>query len=341
MKLRQSALLIAVTLGIYASPAFGQQSSSVTQEDVQRLQDNVYLADRDISQLRSRDATRANQLVTELDDLRDEVVYLKVKLRKERTLARTEYADVRDRIDDLRARARGDVASSTPAAAPSATAPPAAAPPATASTPVPSSSAPSSTAATASRSTTTEPAATTSTARSTTSTAALEIPVGTEVDVRLQNSLNSGTSQVEDRFEGTTNADLIVEGRVAIPAGSLVRGVVTAVEPGTRTNRTAKMTVSFDQVTVNGRSYPIRGTVTEAIEGEGIRGEAGRTAAGAGVGAIIGGILGGFKGALAGVLIGGGGTIAATEGKEVELPQGSILRVRLDSPVQIDQQTRR
>jgi hypothetical protein len=53
------------------------------------------------------------------------------------------------------------------------------------------------------------------------------------------------------------------------------------------------------------------------------------------VGAIIGGILGGFKGALAGLVIGGGGTIAATEGKEVELPQGAVLRVRIDSPVDI------
>ena len=96
------------------------------------------------------------------------------------------------------------------------------------------------------------------------------MPVGTEIDVRLQNTLNSGTAQVEDRFEGTTLADVTVDGRVAIPAGSIFRGVVTAVEPGTRTNRTSKMTVSFDQVTVNGRSYPIRGTVTQAIEGEGI-----------------------------------------------------------------------
>jgi hypothetical protein len=79
----------------------------------------------------------------------------------------------------------------------------------------------------------------------------------------------------------------------------------------------------------------MRGTVTEAIEGEGIKGEIGRAGAGAGVGAIIGGILGGVKGAIAGVLIGGGGTIAATEGKEVELPQGSVLRVRIDSPVQL------
>jgi hypothetical protein len=285
----------------------------------------VYLADRDLSQLRSRDATRATQLGTELDDLRDEVVYLKVKLRKERTLSRTEYSDVRDRIEDLRSRARSDVAAAAPASTP---------------TPAPAPSSAANSATTASRSTS-APGNTTSTPSTTATTASsVEVPVGTEIDVRLQNALNSGTAQVEDRFEGATLADVTVDGRLAIPAGSIFRGVVTAVEPGTRTNRTSKITVSFDQVTLNGRSYPIRGTVTQAIEGEGIRGEAGRTAAGAGVGAIIGGILGGFKGALAGILIGGGGTIAATEGKEVELPQGSVLRVRMDSPVQIDTQTR-
>src|SRR4249919_3012183 len=111
MKLRHRALVGAVALAIIAAPAYAQQNSTVTQADVQRLQDNVYLADRDLSQLRSRDATRATQLGTELDDLRDEVVYLKVKLRKERTLSRTEYSDVRDRIEDLRSRARGESAS--------------------------------------------------------------------------------------------------------------------------------------------------------------------------------------------------------------------------------------
>ena len=323
MNLRHRALLGAVALAIIAAPAYAQQNSTVTQADVQRLQDNVYLADRDVSQLRSRDATRATQLGTELDDLRDEVVYLKVKLRKERTLSRTEYADVRDRIEDVRSRARGDVAAAAPTPAP-----------ATAST------ASSSTASSATSTSTSAPVTATSTRSTTTTASGVEVPVGTEIDVRLQNTLNSGTAQVEDRFEGTTLTDVSVDGRVAIPAGSIFRGVVTAVEPGTRTNRTSKLTVSFDQVTISGRSYPIRGTVTQAIEGEGIRGEAGRTAAGAGVGAIIGGILGGFKGALAGILIGGGGTIAATEGKEVELPQGSVLRVRMDSPVQIDTQTR-
>ena len=55
-------------------------------------------------------------------------------------------------------------------------------------------------------------------------------------------------------------------------------------------------------------------------------GEKEKIGIGAGAGAIIGAILGGVKGALAGILIGGGGTIAATEGKDVELPAGRAAR---------------
>jgi hypothetical protein len=323
-------LLMGVIIAGLAAPLTAQQTTTVTQADIQRLQDNVYLADRDVSQARSRDAARATQLQTELDDLRDEVVYLKVKLRKERTLARSEYADVRDRIDDLRSRARGD--SPSPVSSSSSTSSSSSS--ASAAAPVPAPAPRPSTAPAPATSTTTS--SSTSSTRTTAPAGSVEIPVGTEIDVRLQNALNSGTNQVEDRFEATTLVDVGVNSRVVIPAGSVMRGVITQVEAATRTNRTARMTVSFDQVTVNGQAYAIRGTVSQAIEGEGIRGETARIGTGAGVGAIIGGILGGFKGAMAGILIGGGGTIAATEGKEVQLPQGSVLRVRLDSPAYIN-----
>ena len=123
-----------------------------------------------------------------------------------------------------------------------------------------------------------------------------------------------------------------------IPAGSVMRGVVSSVNRASRTDRKGSMTVAFDQVTVNGRSYPMRGTVTQALESEGIKGEIGRIGAGSAVGAIIGGILGGGKGALLGVLIGGGGTIAATEGKDVHLPPGTVLRVRMDTPPEVSSQ---
>jgi hypothetical protein len=284
-----------------SSPA---QSGRLTQADVQKLQDSVYLAERDVSNLRTRDSARATSLQTELDDLSDEVIYLRVKLRKERTLAQSEYNDVQTRIENVRSRARGD-ASLSSAPAPRVPEPPA---PVAPSAP----RAPERPRANASRT---------------------EIPANTELDVRLSNILDSGTAQVEDRFEATTAADLIIDGRTLVPAGSVMRGVVSSVQSAGRLKRKAEMTVTFDQLTINGRSYPIRGTVTQAIEGEGVKGDLPKAGVGAGVGAIIGGILGGFKGAMAGILIGGGGTIAATEGKEVELPQGTVLRVRIDSPV--------
>ncbi|HEY5619072.1 MAG TPA: hypothetical protein VIK60_14110 [Vicinamibacterales bacterium] len=301
--IRRAALTAFFVIGLATYVA---AQGNVTPADIQRLQDNVYQAGTDVSQARTRDAARGNQLQAELDELREEVIYLKVKLRKEGTLVRSEYADVRDRVEDLRTRARGDTTN--------------------AYTPPPPST--PSRGQTATRSTTTS--------TTTTPSGTAEIPVGTELDVRLSARLNSGTAAVEDRFEATTLVDFNASGRTLVPAGSVMRGVVTNVEPGTRTNRTARMTLSFDQLTVNGRAYPIRATVTQAIEGEGIKGEAGRVGTGAGVGAIIGGILGGFKGALAGILIGAGGTIAATEGREVDLPAGSVLRVRIDAPVQIN-----
>jgi hypothetical protein len=74
---------------------------------------------------------------------------------------------------------------------------------------------------------------------------------------------------------------------------------------------------------------------TEAFESRGIREEAGTVGTAGVVGAIVGGVIGGVKGAIIGAAVGGGGVIAATEGKDIELPSGTIVRVRLDSPVEI------
>jgi hypothetical protein len=273
------------------------------------LQDQVFQASGDVSRLRATDSSLASRLETELDDLRDEVIYLKVKLRKEGSVNRTEYTDLRDRLQDIRSRARGEVSRGGTGSGVSGGV---------------SGGVPGGVSGGVSGDT--RRGTTRSSGRST-------IPEGQEIDVRLERELSSDTAQVEDRFEATTVADLSTgNNNVLIPAGSVMRGVVSSVNRASRTDRKGTLTVAFDQITIDGRVYPMRGTVTEALESEGIRGEAGRIGAGAGVGAIIGGILGGVKGALLGVLIGGGGTIAATEGKDVTLPPGTILRVRLDEP---------
>lgn len=280
-------LMIAAALLLGAA---GQAAAQLqfTPADIQRLQDSVYDAGADVSRLRERDPQLAERLQRDLDDLRDEVVYLKVKLRKEASVSRSEYSDLRDRIDRLRSDARGEPAR------------------ASATRPAPVETRPAS---------------------------ATEIPVGTEFDVRLQTRLNSGTARVEDRFDATTILAYERNGRTLVPAGSVMRGVVNSVTPASRgLNRKGEMTLVFDRFSIDGRTYSIRATVMQALQGEG---DTGRVAAGAGVGAIIGGILGGVRGALAGVLIGGGGTVAATEGNDVDLAPGTVLRVRLDAPLDV------
>jgi len=162
----------------------------------------------------------------------------------------------------------------------------------------------------------------------------LEIPSGSEVDVRLLTALTSDTAQVEDRVEATTMIDLYDRSnQLLVPAGSTLTGWVTSVDRASRTDRKGSLTIEFNRLRVNNRNYDVKAYVTQALESEGIKGETARIGAGSAVGAIIGGILGGVKGAIAGILIGGGGVIAATEGKDVHLPEGTVLRVRFDSPV--------
>jgi hypothetical protein len=282
--LRTAALAIALL-----TASFAQAQSTVSSADLQRLQDRIADARTDLT--RNTTAADVSRLEDELDDLADEVVYLKVKLRKGDVIPRSEYTDLRDRVDGVAARARGEAASGTTGGTYSSTED--------------------------------------STRRR--SVRRGEVPAGQELDVRLQTELNSDTAQVEDRFEATTVVDLVVDNEELIPAGSTLRGIVTAVDDADRLDRKARLNLSFDQITINGRTHPIRASVTEALEGGGYKEDAAKIGTAAGVGAIIGGILGGVKGALAGILIGGGGIVAATEGQDIVLPPGTILRVRLDS----------
>ncbi|MEO8076680.1 MAG: hypothetical protein ABI818_10150 [Acidobacteriota bacterium] len=320
------ALGVAAVVVTFALPA-AAQSGNVNATDIQRLQDQVYQASSDISRLRSTNPDLAGSLQTDLDDLRDEVVYLKVKQRKEGNVTRNDYSDVQDRLQDLRSRSRGEARNDNRADGRNGS-------------PTP-----------AWRTNSDGTATTNGTVRggvagddrirteqgntSTRGTNDSAIPSGQELDVRLEEELSSSTAQVEQRFHATSVADLYRGNDVLIPSGSVLRGVVSSVTKATRTDRKGSVTIAFDQVTVRGRTYPMRGTVTQALESEGIRGEAAKIGTGAGIGGIIGGILGGVKGAVLGVLIGGGGTVAATEGKDVALPAGTILRVRLDTPPSI------
>lgn len=283
---RVREVLVAIaTVAVFAGSAAAQD---MTTADVQRMEQTVDQLSADLAKVRSGDRAAARAWQGELNELDEEVTYLKVKLRKERTVSRAAYMDVRDRLEDLRGRINGNDAYTGAYGRGSGSV-------ANASTPG-------------------------------------TIPVGTELDLRLRDNLSSETAAVEDRFTATTVVDLRQDGQVLIPAGATVRGTVTAVRKAGRIDRKGSLALSFDQITLNGRTYPIRGSVAEVLESGGYREDAEKIGAGAAVGGIIGGIIGGVKGAIAGILIGGGGVVAATEGEDVELAPGAVIRMRFDEP---------
>jgi hypothetical protein len=70
---------VAALMLAFAMPAAAQ---NVTATDIQRLQDQVYEASRDLTRLGGY-TDAMGRLLTELDDVRVEVAYLIVNLRKE------------------------------------------------------------------------------------------------------------------------------------------------------------------------------------------------------------------------------------------------------------------
>ncbi len=299
---------IPISVAVFCAALAGMaaaQPAAASHDDLFALQDAIYDAGRDVAALRATDAALADQLQRELDQVRDEAVYLRVKLRKDGVLARSEVDGVRRRVENIRARARGEGGPSRRGPGPEAPAAATAEPEPPAPVRRPEGCGPD------------------------------QVCVGQELDVRLQTPLDSGIAQVEDRFEATTIVSFYNEANELIPAGSLLQGVVSGVDRAGRTDRKGSLTLAFERITVRGRTYPIRATVTRAIESRGLRQEMGKIGVGAGVGAIIGGILGGVGGAVAGTVVGGGGMLLATEGPDVRIPAGTILRVRFDSSVTI------
>lgn len=161
----------------------------------------------------------------------------------------------------------------------------------------------------------------------------LRVSDGTEIAVRLDTSLSSRTARREDRVLGTVAESVRLDGTVAIPAGSVVRGIVEDVQPAARPSQGGRIALTFQELQLpNGQRLDIRSRVASIREGGFSKKRAGL---GAVLGGILGGVLDGGKGALIGVLVGGGGAVVASKGEELELPAGTWVNLRLESAVTV------
>ncbi len=165
------------------------------------------------------------------------------------------------------------------------------------------------------------------------------VPAGTELEARLNTAIDSASSRVEDRVEATVTEAVMQGDTVIIPEGSTLRGEITAVEEAGKVKGRASLAVRFRTLTIAGHDEPYgvelgMSRLAPATKKE----DAAKIGIPAAAGGIIGGILGGKKGAVTGVVIGGGaGTavVLTTAGKEIELPAGTVLTMKIDQPVEI------
>ena len=170
--------------------------------------------------------------------------------------------------------------------------------------------------------------------------ARVTVAQGTVIHIALSEGVASGTSQVGDTFTARTTEPVVVGDRVAIPAGSTIRGQVSAVTPAKKglSDKGGMLTLSFDKVeTPSGFSAPMSASISSlAKSGKKTAGIIGGSAAG---GAILGKVLGGStKDAAVGAVVGGAigtGIAAGTKGKDVEIPSGSHLSVTLNQALTI------
>jgi hypothetical protein len=88
------------------------------------------------------------------------------------------------------------------------------------------------------------------------------VPAGTELSVRLTQSLSSKTNEPGDDFTGVLDHDVVVGEKVVIPAGSEVTGEVVDAEASGRFKGTGRLFMTLTEVEVDGDSYGVETSTT-------------------------------------------------------------------------------
>lgn len=162
------------------------------------------------------------------------------------------------------------------------------------------------------------------------------IPAGTEITVRLTQTVDAAKNKAGDSFDGTVVQPVVSRGKTLIPGSSPVSGTVVEATRAGKLKGEGRLSVRLTQMTIHGVSYPIStATISHAISGKGKR-SAVMIGGGTGAGALIGGLAGGGKGAAIGAVVGGGaGTAGATltGNEQIAFPAESALTFRLQNPV--------
>lgn len=186
------------------------------------------------------------------------------------------------------------------------------------------------------------------------------LPAGTKILLMLKNSVSSRNARPGDGVYLETSFPVVHEGRVVVPAGTFVQGVVDSVKRAGRIKGRAEILIHFTtMIYPNGYTVSLPGSVESAdsadtqkvkdkegtVQAEGQKGRdaaimVATGSATAGAGAMIGGLstrtakgvgVGSGVGAAVGVL-----SVLLMRGDDVRLENGSAVEMILNRPVELE-----
>jgi len=168
------------------------------------------------------------------------------------------------------------------------------------------------------------------------------VPAGTQLRVRVNDTLSSKEARAGDRFTATVvNPSRYDEAKIS--------GHIRSIRKSGRVQGRTTMNLAFDSIRLSdGRTGVLRGEVLRVYDSDsaknvdeegriqsGSRGKQTlkRSGIGAVAGAVIGGIAGGRKGAAIGTIVGGAagaGSIAVEGSKELKIERGTEMLIRVN-----------
>lgn len=164
------------------------------------------------------------------------------------------------------------------------------------------------------------------------------IPVGTLLQVRTSEPVDSKRAKGGEPVQFTVIQDVVADGVLAIPRGATVHGVVTEVKKAGSVSGHPELALALTSLDLGGRSYPLATTEFKVKGPDKAHRTIGSALRGGLVGTIIGCAAGRGEGCAIGAGVGvAGGTAlsAATPGPGVWIPAEALVDFHLQAPLTV------
>jgi hypothetical protein len=166
----------------------------------------------------------------------------------------------------------------------------------------------------------------------------ITVPAGTDLLVRMIDSVDSDKNHIGDRFRASLEQDFVVDGTVIAPKGTDVYGRLSEAKEAGHIQGKAQLKLELTEILIRNRLQPIMTGDYEVSGSSRGADTAKKVGIGAVAGTVIGAIAGGGKGAAIGAGVGAGAGAAVqviTKGEQVHVPSETLLDFRTEQPFSV------